>query len=129
MMIRFSIKQQFKVSAEILYAAWLNSAQHSAMTGGEARITDYMYKSFSAWDGYISGTTTHLVKYKKIVQRWWTTEFKEQDKSSKITITFENNSDGCLLTLEHTNIPKGQSDYEKGWQEHYFTPMIEYFNN
>ena len=67
MMIRFSIKQHFKVSAEILYATWLNSAQNSIMTGGNAIITDYMYKSFSAWDGYISGTNIHLVKYKKIV--------------------------------------------------------------
>jgi hypothetical protein len=31
------------------------------------------------------------------------------------------------LTLIHNNIPKGQSDYEQGWINHYFEPMKTYF--
>ena len=39
-------------------------------------------------------------------------------------------AEGTLLCLEHRNVPDGQTDYENGgWQDNYFTPMIEYFSS
>jgi hypothetical protein len=45
---------------EEIYFAWLDSDAHAAMTGGAAEIADGVGSRFTAWDGYIEGTTLHL---------------------------------------------------------------------
>lgn len=115
------------VPPDKVYKAWLNSKEHSLMTGGEAKITAAEGKSFTAWDGYISGKNIELIPSKKIVQTWRTTEFDEHDEDSNLEILLEPHAEGCKLTLHHTNIPQGQTQYKSGWLEHYFEPMKEYF--
>ncbi len=127
-MVSFKISAFFPVSSEELYSAWLNSEQHSAMTGGEAICSDRESETFSAWDGYITGTNQKLVKGKKIVQSWRTSEFNDSDEDSLLGLRFEDLQNGCRLTLAHSNIPDGQPDYQQGWLEHYFEPMKEYFS-
>ncbi len=129
MAVSFSIKETFPVKPKTLFQAWLNSEVHAAMTGGEAECSDEINGQFSAWDGYISGTNTSLVLYEKITQRWRTTEFEEEDPDSILELEFLELEEGCQLTLTHSNIPEGQSDYKKGWIEHYFEPMSEYFSS
>lgn len=124
----FTISQQFSVDSAALYHAWLSSEEHTQMTGGEAHCSEYLGDSFSAWDGYISGTNVSLVPHSEIKQTWRTTEFAESDKDSELLITFEDNDLGCTQTLTHTNIPDGQSNYEQGWEDHYFSPMRAYFS-
>ncbi|GAB5409367.1 MAG: hypothetical protein BalsKO_17320 [Balneolaceae bacterium] len=97
------------------------------MTGGEASCTDYVGGTFTAWDGYISGTNISLIENKEIKQSWRTTEFTDSDDDSELIIRLKNIDEGCELTLIHSNIPEGQSDYKKGWIEYYFNPMKEYF--
>lgn len=118
---------EFNVSAEEIFKAWLDSDRHSAMTGGEAICSAAEGDAFSAWDGYISGTNKTLTPHKKIVQNWRTTEFRESDPDSELTLEISEMETGCLLILTQKNIPEGQSDYEKGWIEHYFEPMKLYF--
>ncbi len=44
-----------------VYAAWLDGAQHAAMTGGGAAECDPIVgRRFTAWDGYIDGTNLEL---------------------------------------------------------------------
>jgi len=123
------LKEKFYVKPETLYKAWLDSEIHTAMTGGKAVCSNLVEGDFTAWDGYISGSNEALVPNKQITQKWRTSEFKETDKDSKLIISIEETDNGSLLTLTHTNIPEGQSDYEKGWIEHYFNPMKAYFSN
>jgi activator of HSP90 ATPase len=112
-----------------LYNAWLNSEEHAKMTGGEAECSDVVGGLFSVWDGYITGKNLSLVVDSEIVQTWRSTEFKDSDADSKLTVRFKNNQEGCELTLIHQNIPDDQPDYEKGWEDHYFVPMREYFRD
>jgi uncharacterized protein YndB with AHSA1/START domain len=49
----FEISAIFPASPGQLYTAWLDSAQHSAMTGGAADISAEPGATFTAWDGYI----------------------------------------------------------------------------
>jgi activator of HSP90 ATPase len=123
-----NIKQQFSVSATKLYSAWLNSAEHAKMTGGEAECSDAVNGLFSVWDGYITGKNLSLLSDSEIIQTWRSMEFKDSDADSELTIKFVNNQDGCELTLIHTGIPDNQPDYEKGWEDHYFAPMRDYFS-
>ena len=117
----------FPVTPLELYNAWLDSNKHTAMTGGEADVSTTIGDDFSAWDGYIWGKNIELLEGEKIVQTWRTTEFAEDDDDSQLEIIFKPTAKGTELTLIHTHIPQGQTQYYQGWIDHYFTPMKEYF--
>jgi activator of HSP90 ATPase len=126
-MDNFTISTTIKRTAEELYQAWLDSEKHSAMTGSAARCSAEEGGQFTAWDGYISGSNISLVPNSRIVQNWRTTDFLDDDKSSRVEIEFKEVPDGCELILSHTNIPEDQPDYKEGWYEYYFYPMLKYF--
>lgn len=116
------------VSAERVYRAWLDSREHGNFTGGEAVIEPVVGGRFTAWDGYIQGTTIDLDPGRRIVQAWRTTEFPPGSPDSRLEVVFEEAGDGTRVTLLHTEIPDGQGeDYRRGWDEHYFQPMRVYF--
>ena len=48
----FSLELELPVSPERVYAAWLDPAQHAAMTGAAASADGDL---FTAWNGYIQG--------------------------------------------------------------------------
>ena len=124
----FTLTTTFPASAQEIYDAWLDSRAHSQMTGGEASMTDEVGAEITAWDGYITGRNLALVPGERIVQAWRTTQFTDEHEDSIITLTLEEVEDGTLLTLVHSNVPEGQTGYERGgWQQHYFEPMKEYF--
>jgi activator of HSP90 ATPase len=122
------LKAKFNEKPSVLYKAWLNGKSHSAMTGGEAICEPNINTKFTAWDGYISGQNKELIEDTKIVQSWRTSEFNEDEEDSKLIILFKAVENGTELTLIHTNIPEGQTQYENGWIEHYIEPMTSYFN-
>lgn len=123
----FELRERYQVEPSEIYFAWLDSKLHSDMTGGEAVCSDKIGAAFSAWDGYISGKNISLVKNQKIVQSWRTTEFRDADEDSLLSIELIKIPEGTEIILTHTNIPKGQLQYKKGWINHYFNPMKEFF--
>lgn len=124
-----TLKCELEATPREVFEAWLDSDEHTAMTGGKAVCCQEDNHVFIAWDGYISGTNKTIVPYKKIVQNWRTTEFADSDPDSELTIELDESKAGCLLTLIHRNVPDGQADYEKGWIEYYFEPMTTYFRS
>ena len=121
------MKEIFTVKPSVIFNAWLDSEEHSKMTGGEARCSNQVGGTFTTWDGYITGKNLALTNDKEIVQSWRTSEFGENDEDSKLTITLTELDNGTELRLRHSNIPKGQTQYKQRWIDHYFTPMKEYF--
>lgn len=125
----FEISTVLAASAQRVYEAWLSSDEHGVMTGGAAHIDPTIGGKFSAWDGYITGTTLELEPYRCIVQSWRTVEFPANAPDSRLEITLEENADATRLILKHSQIPAGQgSGYESGWVDNYFDPMREYFS-
>src|SRR3989338_2505698 len=119
----------FPVSPEKIYQAWLTGKKHTAMTGAKATGTAKVGSKFTAWDGYIWGKNLTVVKNKKIVQSWRTSEFGDDDPDSVLTITLAKVAGGTKLTLQHKNTPKSQeASYRQGWEDHYFEPMRAYFD-
>jgi uncharacterized protein YndB with AHSA1/START domain len=114
---------------EQVYNAWLDSDAHAEMTGAEATVSDRVGGHFSAWEDYISGKNLELVPRQKIVQSWRTTDFNAEDPDSLVEIRLKPHPEGCTLTLIHSNIPEDQPDYEQGWHEYYFEPMVAYFGH
>ena len=73
-------------SPERVYAAWLDSTEHSRMTGGKATVDARRGGRHTAWDGYIHGQNLALVEGKRIVQDWRTTEFPRDAPYSLLEI-------------------------------------------
>ncbi len=127
-MNEFTISTILPCTPETVFRAWLSSEGHTAMTGSPARVEPRVGGAFTAWDGYISGRTSELKPYTRIVQAWRTTEFPEDCADSRIELLLEPVEGGTKLTLTHSNIPEGQAaSYKEGWDESYFQPMKEYF--
>jgi uncharacterized protein YndB with AHSA1/START domain len=115
-------------SPEQVYAAWLDSREHSRMTGGKASVVARRGGRHTAWDGYIEGRTVALARGRRIVQDWRTTEFPKAAPDSKLEIVLAAAPGGTRITIVHTRIPIGQGErYRIGWQSHYFAPMQRYF--
>ncbi len=124
----FKLTCDLPASPEAVYAAWLDSEAHSAMSGAPAEIVAVVGADHSAWDGYIRGRTLDLDPGRRIVQSWRTSEFADEDPDSTIEVGFEPINGGTRLTLTHRNVPDGQTAYEEsGWREFYFIPMKAYF--
>lgn len=126
--MKFTLKTTIKARAEQIYQAWLSSEGHTKMTGGSASITDKVGDNFSAWDGYIEGVNIAIEPFKRILQSWRTTEFEKEEKDSLVEILLSENLGLTELTLIHSSLPESGEHYIKGWENHYFQPMKDYFS-
>lgn len=126
--MEFTLKTRIKATAKEIFKAWLNSKGHTEMTGGVAKVSDKIGDSFTAWDGYIEGKNISLEPYKRVVQSWRTSDFKEEETDSKIEVLLNETDGETELTLIHTNLPESGEAYKKGWDDHYFQPMKAYFS-
>ena len=128
MISEFEVGVDLAKSSETLYHAWLDSEEHSKMTGSPAKVSAELGGAFKAWDGYIWGENLELESGKRIVQSWRTSEFEESEEDSQIEVLFEaNDIGGTKITLRHTKLPAHGAQYEQGWQDSYFEPMKRYF--
>lgn len=130
-MEKFKVSVKLHCTAKEAFTGWLNDKVHAAFTGGhEAKTSPNEGGKFSAWNNYITGTNVEIFPYKKIVQKWRTTEFADTDEDSIVELFFTFKDDHTLVTITHTNIPEGQGErYKKGWKEHYFSHMKKYFDS
>src|SRR5215216_2955132 len=126
---RFTISDFIPAKASEIYGAWLSSDGHTAMTGSPAQVEGTLGGKFSAWDGYIYGTTLDLIPSRHIVQAWRTTEFPEEAPDSHLEILLDEIDGRTKVTLTHRDMPEDQVDsYQQGWDNFYFTPMKKYFS-
>ncbi|MEI8082145.1 MAG: SRPBCC domain-containing protein [Actinomycetes bacterium] len=128
MIYDFEVSDVIGAKPEVLYGAWLDSAQHTAMTGAPAEISPVAGGEYSAWDGYITGQTISLEPVRRIVQTWRSQEFESDEQDSAIDVVFEPEELGTRVTIRHSNVPSRLRGFEEGgWQENYFDPMKAYF--
>ena len=112
----------------VIYEAFLDGDEHTAMTGGGATSTPRVGTRFTAWDGYITGKHVELQPGRRIVQDWRTTQFPASARDSRVIILLDAAGGRTCVTFVHTEIPQGQgASYESGWEKHYFAPMRLYF--
>ena len=127
---RFTISDVIPARATEIYEAWLSSEGHTAMTGSPARVDGRIGGKFSAWDGYITGSTLDLTPIQRIVQAWRTSEFPDEAPDSHLEVLLEEVDRGTKVTFTHSDMPEGQADsYRQGWEDFYFKPMKEYFGS
>jgi uncharacterized protein YndB with AHSA1/START domain len=129
MSIKFEVSDIIPAPVEAVFNAWLNSEEHAKMTGAHAEVSAEVGAVFEAWDGYIKGVNVEVEENKRIVQRWRTTEFEENDADSLLEVLFEAEGKGTRVTIRHSELPKHGMQYKQGWKDSYFTPMKAYFGN
>lgn len=128
-------KEAIRVSTAIpvapttLYFAWIDSAQHSAMTGKNAKLDPSVGSKFSAADGYITGKLVTLDLGRRIIMSWRTSDFPRDAHDSRVEVHFEGLGSGTRVTVLHTEIPEGQGEKYRGtWMDTYFSPMRNHFS-
>jgi activator of HSP90 ATPase len=117
------------VSPAEVYDTFLNPKKHAAFTGSAATGSARVGGRFSAWDGYISGVHRELVRGRRIVQDWQTTEWPEAAPPSRLELSFEAVKGGTAVRMVQSNVPAGQADsLRQGWIDFYWTPLKDYFS-
>ncbi|HKG52850.1 MAG TPA: SRPBCC family protein [Anaerolineales bacterium] len=124
----FTLSETIQAEPTEIYEAWLSSEGHTSMTGSPAQVDGNVGGKFSAWDGYIFGTTLELTPNQRILQAWRTSEFPEDALDSHVEVLLEKFDGETRITLIHTDVPENQVDsYRQGWEDFYFKPMKKHF--
>ena len=117
----------FKASPEVVYDALLDPRKHSEFTGSPATTSKRKGAAFTAWEGYITGKNIELVKAKKIVQEWKTTEWPDGYPVSRLKLTLTAKKGGTELKMVHSKVPAQQAaSYTSGWKSSYWDPLKAY---
>ena len=127
MSIEFEVSDLIPASTDVVYTAWLDSDEHTKMTGGQAKVSAKVGERFEAWDGYIQGKNLELDSPKRILQNWRTSEFEDSENDSLLEILFEAEQDETRIVIRHSNLPEHGMQYQQGWVDAYFIPMKAYF--
>ena len=127
MSIEFEVSDLIPASPDVVYTAWLDSDEHTKMTGGQAKVSAKVGERFEAWDGYIQGKNLELDSPKRILQNWRTSEFEDSENDSLLEILFEAEQDDTRIVIRHSNLPEHGMQYQQGWVDAYFIPMKAYF--
>lgn len=113
---------------EAVYRAFLSSKEHAQFTGSEAKCSARVGGRLTAWGKYISGKNIELVKDKRIVQEWKTSEWPEGCEPSILKISLKKKGEGTQVSMIQSRVPASQVDqYDKGWYESYWEPLKQYF--
>ena len=124
----FTLSEIIPAKPAEIYEAWLSTEGHTAMTGSPAKVDGNVGGKFSAWEGYIFGTTLELTLNQRIIQTWRTSEFPDDAPDSHLEVLLEEVAQGTKVKLIHRDMPEDQVDsYRQGWEDFYFKPMKEYF--
>jgi activator of HSP90 ATPase len=117
----------FEASPAEIYDALLDPKKHSAFTGSPAKTNARKGATFTAWEGYIVGKNLELVKGKKIVQEWKTTDFPDGYPVSRLELTLTAKEGGTELRMVHSKVPAEQvAEYTGGWKSAYWDPLRAY---
>lgn len=113
-----------------LYAMYLDSKTHAAITGEPARIGRTRGAAFRAFGGTLSGTILQAVPGKLIVQSWRASHWKKSDFDSTLILSFRADSKGGRIHLVHVNVPDHDcKGVKEGWHIYYWKPWRVYLKD
>jgi uncharacterized protein YndB with AHSA1/START domain len=82
-------------SASRVYDAWLDSHEHTIMTGSRATVEARIAGRCTAWDGYIEWEILDLEPGRRILQTWRSSEFPAGHPASLLEVRFRDVDGGC----------------------------------
>lgn len=124
-----NILQKFRIHASPadVYEVFMDSRKHAAFTGSAARISRKPGGVVSTYDGYVEARNIELVPGSRIVQSWRATDWPA-GAYSLITLELHSAGHGATtVTFQQFGIPdKAWRSIERGWKDHYWTPLAEW---
>lgn len=120
------IKKKYTIYASIenTWRALTHPSEINQWGAGPAEMDDKKGTRFKLWGGEIHGKNIEVAKPHKLVQEWYSGEWKEP---SIATFELAKNDDKTELTLLHVNVPsKAVQDIDHGWDDYYLGPLKEY---
>ncbi len=116
--------------ADALFDAYLDPAEHGAITGAAVTIGTEAGADFRAFDGVLTGTVLAVISPRLIVQSWRSTAFRIDDPDSTLILTFIPEGKQGRIDLVHLDVPDHDfDDVSKGWEKYYWTPWRQYLEN
>lgn len=112
---------------EAFFEIYMNPKRHAAAIGAKVRISGKAGRTFSAFDGGVTGRTLMVVPKRLIVQAWRGEGWKPSDPDSILILMFSKTPRGGQIELIHANVPAHQyAIISKGWRKHYWKPWKTY---
>ena len=112
-----------------IYDLLLDAKCHSELIGDKAYISDEEGAEFSTFGEYATGKNLRLQKDKVIEQTWRASDWPE-GHFSKIRFELADSNDGAVITFTQKDLPDGtQEEFESGWDDFYWQPLMEYFDS
>lgn len=112
-----------------VYATLLDSEKHTELIGDTTEIDPVIDGEFSAFSGYATGKTLQLIPNKTIKQAWRASDWPDNHFST-ITFSFTAKDDGTEIHFTQVDLPEGtQEEFEAGWEDNYWQPLRNYFDN
>lgn len=127
---RSIIRQSIVLNAPAhrLFAMYLDSRHHAAITGMPVRVSRAEGSAFRAFGGALSGRTLAVDTPRLIVQSWRSTNFGVHDPDSTLILSFTPaGGNRGRIDLLHLDVPK--VDYRgvnEGWKLYYWRPWRAY---
>ena len=111
-----------KTTPNRVYDALTIPKLHSRFTDSKAINTDKL-GIFSAYDGYAFGENIQLIKNKKIVQTWASTDWPK-GHYSQVTYEFKQEGNKTKVKFIQKDIPSSEfKGIKTGWKEFYWNPL------
>ncbi|MEO1336885.1 MAG: SRPBCC domain-containing protein [Myxococcota bacterium] len=118
------------VSPQRVYAAWLDSSEHTSFTGGsKAEIEPKPGGRFKGQDGDIEGEIIELTPDQRILMSWRSRDFPAGAPDSRVEISLQPYAEAdCQITIEHSEVPEAVAErFKREWIDRYVIPMRSYF--
>jgi activator of HSP90 ATPase len=113
-----------KAPPEVLFDSFLDSKEHTAITGGmPAKVSRRVGGSFTAFGGQIRGRNLLILPKRMIVQAWRSDHWKASDPDSILILCFSKARGGGRIDLTHVNVPAhDRKGVTQGWPTYYWKP-------
>jgi activator of HSP90 ATPase len=113
------IKQLHHINAplEKVWQALTDPKDIDSWGGGPAKMSAKEGTSFSLWGGDIHGKNLEVIGNKKLVQEWFSGDWK---KPSKVSFTLKEDKGKTTVSLLHEDVPDDEeADIAEGWDIYY----------
>ena len=115
-----TIKQVYHINAPVqkVWQALTDPKVIDSWGGGPAKMTTKVGTSFSLWGGDIHGKNFEVVENKKLVQEWFSGDWK---KPSKVSFMLKEEAPkATMVELLQVDVPDNEeADIAVGWDIYY----------
>jgi activator of HSP90 ATPase len=129
----YTLSRVIRATPKRLFESWLDSDEHSSITGRAATVDPADGGGIDLLDGLITGTNARIEPYHRIVQAWTMEAFSSRVEIVLSTLMGQGaianaHDDGATITVTHSELPTGQSLFNpEWWEQTYFSGMDAYF--